>query len=113
MVWSVTMSGGHRADHLGARSRRIAEHADETPLPGAGRSMMSSASSRIRLSGRDNRSPAAFDAAGRHSIGQHAAPCHGGGQRLRAAHAAEPAGQDPFAGQVAAEVLAARSTKVS
>jgi hypothetical protein len=37
----------------------------------------------------------------------------GGGQRLRAAHAAQAGGQDPAAGQVAAVVLAPASTKVS
>jgi hypothetical protein len=38
---------------------------------------------------------------------------HGRGERLRAAHAAQARGEDPAAGEVAAEVLAAASAKVS
>ena len=39
--------------------------------------------------------------------GDHRGAGHGRGERLRAAHAAEPGGQDPFALEIAAIMLAA------
>ena len=43
---------------------------------------------------------------GRHSMARQRGAGHGRGQRLRAAHAAQPGGQDPAAGQAALIVLA-------
>ena len=51
---------------------------------------------------------AALDSARVAFDGEHRGAGHGGGQGLRAAHAAQSAGEDPAAGQIAAEVFLAR-----
>ena len=49
------------------------------------------------------RAQAHLDARGLAFDGKQRRPSHGRRERLRAAHAAEPRGQDPFAGEVAAD----------
>ena len=64
---------------------------------------------RRRLACRDSASPAAARCArGSHFDREHRGAGHGRGQRLRAAHAAEAAGQDPAALEIAAVMLAAQ-----
>ena len=95
--------------HLGQHFGGIAEQAHGHWLTGsAARAMISSASSMLAAAtSRYRVSQALVDALLAALDREHERAGHHRRQRLRAAHSAEARGQDPLAGEIAAEMLAA------
>ena len=98
-----------RRSSSGSTSQALPSRPTESGLPaGARASSSSSASSSVpACTSRYLVCQALGDALRAALDGEHRGPRHGGGERLRAAHAAEARGEDPPAGEVAAVVLAA------
>ena len=102
--------GLHAAPHqLGQHLGRIAEHANGERFPLAARALdhrqpfVQAFCLGIEISGLEPH----LDARGLAFDRQQRGARHGRGERLRAAHAAEPRGENPFAGKVAAVVAPA------
>ena len=112
---AVRLARRGAAARAGPRRRCRAGRPTRPSSPRVARSMIASASSRIaRLLVEVAGAQAELDAARPAFDGEARGAGHGRGQRLRAAHAAQPRGQDPAAGQAAADSAGAPiSTKVS
>ena len=106
----MTASGSHAAPHqLGHDVGGVAEQADRQRLALGARPLdhrqrlVEVVRLRVEVAGLQPHLDARRLALDR----QHRGPRHGGGERLRAAHAAEPGGENPFARQTAAVVTPA------
>ena len=103
----MTASGLHAAAHqLGHHLGGVAEHADRERLSLAAgaldhrQRLVEILGLRVEVAGLEPH----LDARGLAFDRQQRGARHGGGERLRAAHAAEPGGEDPLAGEAAAVV---------
>ena len=96
------------ANHLGHDLGRVAEEADRDRLPRAPR-VLDDAERRVQVVGLVVEvfgAQARLDTAGLAFDGEHGGAGHGRGKGLRPAHAAQPGREDPFAREVATEMLA-------